>query len=193
MPTKAEEVTVHAPEAFSSGGRSKTGKLITKPIARTNAKWHPVTAAAIVATALVVLAVTWVGGDRGLFNSWIASTLGLVLVAPALVVAAYEVLRDDELEPYRGKALYLRASVCSLAYVVLWGVFALLASRGLITGELWNWMFVVPAFVLVGGGMAWATLDLEFGDAMFHYGFFLLVTVVLRWAAGMKWIWDVSV
>ena len=33
VPTKAEEVTIHAPAAFAEGGRTKAGKLITKPIA----------------------------------------------------------------------------------------------------------------------------------------------------------------
>ena len=30
--------------------------------------------------------------------------------------------------------------------------------------------------------------DLEFGDGVFHYSFYLVATLVLRWAAGMKWI-----
>jgi hypothetical protein len=54
------------------------------------------------------------------------------------------------------------------------------------------WLFVVPPFALAGGLFAMAALDLEFGDAVFHYGFYLLATLILRWAAGMKWIWDLS-
>ena len=41
VPEKSEEVKVHVPEQFAGGGRSKTGKLITKPIVRTNAKFNP--------------------------------------------------------------------------------------------------------------------------------------------------------
>jgi hypothetical protein len=37
-----------------------------------------------------------------------------------------------------------------------------------------------------------ASLDLDFGDGLFHYGFYLVVTVLLRWLAGMKWVWDVT-
>jgi hypothetical protein len=46
--------------------------------------------------------------------------------------------------------------------------------------------------VAAGGMFALATLDLEIGDCLFHYSFYLLVTVVLRWVAGMKWVWDVT-
>ena len=68
--------------------------------------------------------------------------------------------------------------------MALWGVFSLLVSRGVVTGELWNWIFVAPPFVAVGAMAALAAFDLEFGDAAFHYGFYLLATVTLRWAAG---------
>jgi hypothetical protein len=74
----------------------------------------------------------------------------------------------------------------------LWGLFTLLASRGVISGDLWVWLFVGPPFVIVGGLFAMAALDLEFGDAMLHYSFYLIATLILRWAAGMKWVWDLS-
>jgi hypothetical protein len=193
VPTKAEEVTVHAPTEFAGGGRSTTGKLVVKPIARSNAKLQPVTAAIIAAGVLAVLVGTWALG--GVFrNSMVAVAVGLLAVSPPLVIAAYAVLCDEELEPYRGKALYIRSAICAVAYTALWGAYALLASPsiGLINGELWNWVLVAPPLVLAGGMAALATLDLEFGNAIFHYGFFLLATLVLRWAAGMKWVWDVS-
>jgi hypothetical protein len=192
VPEKSEEVTVHAPEAFAGGGRSTSGKLVIEPVAFQPTKLEPVKAALIVAAVLVVLALTWVGGRTGLFQSLLASTAGLLVVSPLLVVAAYTILRNDELEPYRGQALYLRSALCALAYVALWGLFALLAARGVIFGELWIWLFVVPPFAVAGGLFAMASLDLDFGDAVFHYGFYLVATLILRWAAGMKWVWDLT-
>lgn len=192
VPTKAEEVQVHAPEAFAGGGRSTSGKLVTEPIARVNAKFHPVKAVLIAAAAVVVLVAAWLGrpiwtmqGTQGL----LARIIGLLVVSPPLVLAAYAVLRDDELEPYRGTALYVRAAACSLAYAALWGVFAFLF-QGWLTGELWQWIVVVPVMAMLGGGAALASLDLQLGDAVFHYGFYLIVTVLLRWAAGMGWVWN---
>ena len=192
VPEKSQEVKVHAPEEFVGGGRGTTGKLVIKPVAFTPVRLQPVTATFIAAAVLAVLAITWVGGRAGLFESMVATAVGLLAVSPPLVVAAYMVLRNDELEPYRGLTLYVRSTLCALAYVALWGLFTLLVSSGVITGDLWIWLFVAPPFVMAGGLFALATLDLDFGDGLFHYGFYLLATIILRWAAGLKWLWDVT-
>jgi hypothetical protein len=198
VPTKEEEVKIHTPEAFAGGGRSTTGKLVTKPIDRVNAKLRPVATALIAAATLLVLLATWLGRHLGLFDCCkvfdipIAAIVGLLAVSPPLTIAAYEMLRDDELEPYRGRGLLVRSCGCGLAFAALWGVFALLASRGVITGEWWNWIVVLLPLVPIGGLAAMGAFDLEFGDAVFHYSFYLLATGLLRWVAGMKWIWDLS-
>ncbi len=192
VPTKEQEVQVHAPEAFAGGGKSAEGKLITKPIARVNAKFQPVTMAIIGAAVVGVLVVTFIGGQFKWFGNPFVTAVGLLLVSPPLVLAAYEILRDVELEPYRGTALYVRSAACALGYVVLWGMFALLSSRGIVTGELWNWIFIAVPFVVVGGMAAMGAFDLEFGDGVFHFCFYLVATLVLRWAAGMQWIWNVT-
>ena len=76
--------------------------------------------------------------------------------------------------------------------MALWGLFTLLVARGVIFGELWIWLFVAPPFAVAGGLFAMASLDLDFGDAVFHYGFYLVATLILRWAAGLKWVWDIT-
>ena len=45
VPTKEEEVKVHAPEEFAGGGKTTSGKLVTKPIARVDTKLRPVAVA----------------------------------------------------------------------------------------------------------------------------------------------------
>lgn len=194
VPEKSQEVKVHAPEQFAGGGKTKTGKLAIKPVAFAPARVEPLKVVLIVASVLVTLAIVWIGGRTRLhlFDSMILTALGLLAISPPLSVAAYSVLRDVELEPYSGKELYIRASLCALGYVLLWGLFTLLVSRGLINGELWTWLYIAPPFVLVGGLFALASLDLDFGDSLFHYGFYLLATMLLRWVAGMKWVWDVG-
>lgn len=198
VPTKEQEVTVHAPEAFGGGGKTTEGKLITKPIARVNAKLQPVMVTLIVASVLLVLLATLFARYLGLFDCWklfdipIVAILGLMAISPPLTIAAYEILRDDEFGAYRGKELCLRSAGCGLAYVALWGVFSLLASRGIVTGEVWSWIYVVIPFLALGGLTAMGAFDLEFGDGVFHYSAYLVATLVLRWAAGMKWIWDMS-
>ena len=198
VPTKESEVKVYTPEAFAGGGKSAAGKLITKPIARVNAKLKPLTTAILVAAVVGVLLATWIVGRAGLLNaeqvglfrSTVALALGLLVISPFLAFAAYEILRDDEFEPYRGTPLYLRSAGCALAYVSLWGVFAILSPH-IVTGDVWNWFFVLP-FVAIGALAPMGAFDLDFGDGVFHYSSYLVVTLLLRWVAGMQPIWNVS-
>ncbi len=197
VPTKESEVKIHTPEAFAGGGKTTTGKLVTKPIAHVNAKLKPVTMAILAASVASVLLATWLLGrahmfdvDRvGTFHAVVTVAIGLLLLSPPLTIAAYEMLRDDEFEPFRGRSLYLRSAACGWAYASLWGVFAML-SPYIVTGEVWNWFFVLP-FLGVGALLPMGAFDLEFSDGIFHCGFYLIATLLLRWAAGMDPIWSV--
>ena len=194
VPTKSEEVTIHTPAAFAEGGRTKTGKLVTKPIARTTVKLSPVAVVAIGSSALLILVAAWAGGALKLFQNPFVSAAGLLAVSFPLAVAAYSFLYDDELEPYRGRALYLRTAICGASYTLLWGVFWLLASPtfGYVTGDLWNWLIVAPPFVAIGGLAAFAALDLEYSSGVLHYGFYLVVTVILGRLATGHWVWTLG-
>jgi len=192
VPEKQAEVTVHAPMDFASGGKSATGKLVLKPIEYRQTKFEPVQVTIVVASVLVVLAATWLGGRMGMFHSAVVLGVGLLLISPFLSVGGYAILRNDELEPYRGKELWIRASLCGLAYMGLWGVFSMLAARGAVTGDLWAWVLILPPFILAGGMAAFAALDLEFGNAVFHYLFYVFVTVLLHRLAGLQWVWHVT-
>jgi hypothetical protein len=60
---------------------------------------------------------------------------------------------------------------------------------------LWNWIFVLPPFVAVGGLVAYSTLDLEYGSGALHYSFYLVVAVILhRLTTGSSghWIWNIG-
>ncbi len=207
VPAATAEVKVHTPEQFASGGKTVTGQLATKPIARKQVKIQPVKVAVIGAVALGIVVLTWVGRLCHLFETvtvtgetteirwtgYVGVTVGLLLVSPVLVMAAYSFLRDDELEPYRGRVLYLRAGLCALGYTVLWAAFSYTASRMVSAPEdIWNWLFIAPPFLIVGALIAFGSLDLDFGDGFFHYFFYVVVTMLLQWIAGMGWVWEVS-
>ncbi len=190
IPTERDEVKLHGPEELGAGVRGATA---TKPILREETKLEPVAIASIAAGGLVTLLVAAILGRTGFFaeGALVKSAIALLLVSPPLVIAGYSFLRgEEELEPYRGLTLYVRAGICSLGYIILWGVYAYVAGRFL-TGELWQWLFVVPPFLCVGGLVALACLDLDFGSGFFHYCFYLFVTVLLRWLAGMGWVWQI--
>ncbi|MEN6495952.1 MAG: hypothetical protein ABFD16_16850 [Thermoguttaceae bacterium] len=193
IPKKEEQVVIHAPEQFVSGGRSVTGKLITKPIARIDAKLRPATVAAVGGISLGILLATWVGGRMGLFaDNYLLPGLGLLLVSPVIAIAGYLFLRSsDDLDTFHGKTLWMRAAICSLVYVILWGVFSYAAPK-VITEEIWTWLVLAPFFLVAGSLASLASLDFDFGTGFIHYSFYILVTVVLRAAAGLGWIWQLS-
>jgi hypothetical protein len=192
IPAKKEEVKIHGGEMFASGGRTKTGELVLKPIARRETRFRPAAAAAILAGGLAVFAAALAG--QGLVrDSLVLRAAGLLVVSLPLVIGGYAVLRDDEIEPYRGPPLYLRSAILALVYAALWGLFALTPVHEFAqSGELWIWLVVVPPFLVAGGLAALGSLELDFGSGVLHYAFYLLATIVLGWAAGMGWPWQVG-
>jgi hypothetical protein len=192
VPNKTGEVKVHTPELFEQGGRSTKNQLVLKPIAREETNFDPLKAAGIACVAVLIFAGAFLGGKIGLFNdNLFATAVGLMLISPLLALAGYSFLYDDELEPYKNKSLFIRSAICGFIYVLLWGVFAYV-SDNFMTGDLWNWVFIAPPFLAAGAIAAVNTLDLEFGNGFFHYSFYLLVIIILRWAAGMDWIWNIK-
>ena len=192
IPTKKEEVKIHEPEQFGAGGRSASGQLVLKPVAHQDAKFSPTVAAAVAAAAVVVLAAAFLG--RGLLvDSVLLRAIGLLLISPPLVVAGYWFLYNDELEPYRGTSLYVRTAILSLIYAATWGAFSLgLVQEFIHSNDLWVWLVVLPPLVLAAALSAVACLDLDFGSGFFHYAFYLLVTILLGWAAGLGWPWQAA-
>jgi hypothetical protein len=201
VPEKSEEVTIHTPEQFGKGGRSVTGELVLKPIARKEVRFKPVVAAGVAGAVVCLLAIILAARGLGLFDfegHWIlccvSCAVGLLVVSPVLVVAAYFFLRDDELEPYRRMPLYLRSAACAAAYMVLWALFVYV--RGVVIrppgDEIYSWFLITAPFVVLGNLAAWLSLDLEPGNSFFHYLFYLIVTSVLGWVAGLGWVWEVA-
>jgi hypothetical protein len=115
-------------------------------------------------------------------------TLVLLTLSPVLVMAAYQFLYDDELEPYRNKELYIRVAACAATYAVLWALLALIKSQGVPLDELLPWLVIAPLYFVAGTFTAQFSLDLEMGNAFFHYAFYVVVTIVLATIAGIR-IW----
>lgn len=190
IPTPAEEVKIVEPDQVGPAGGSpaKLARL-AKPIARREVQFQWKTAAAIAGGGLAVLLLAFL--VRGvLVRSLIVRAVGLLLVSPPLVIGGYAFLHDDELEPYRGRALWVRSTILAVMHAALWGVAYLVLGSGWV-GELWTWLVVVPPFLVAGALAAQACLDMEFGSAFFLYCFYLLTTIVLGWAGGLGWPWQV--
>ena len=182
----APEIVVHEPEP--AGPKGASGRSVTKPLTRRETTFRWVPAIMIAGAVLVSLAAARLLGPQLQKPEFVwLRGIGLLLISPAIAVAGYSFLRDDELEPYRGRSLWIRASLCGFVYAALWGVFLFVPADA--TAEAWGWILVGPPFFLVGAGVAFATLDLDFGNAFFHYCFYVLLTLLLGAAAGLAMPW----
>jgi hypothetical protein len=186
-----EEVKVHAPEEFEAAGKDSKGRPTAKPILREETKVSPVQIGAMVGGTIAVLAITWFG--KSLIKDLIAvKAIGVLAVSVPLAAGGYAILRDDELEPYRGKWMWLRAAICGIIYSALWGGFfrALKYIPADVISTPWIWLFIVPPFFLVGAGVAWGALDLDFGSGVFHFGLFALCALALYGLLGGPYFWQ---
>jgi hypothetical protein len=188
VPKKSEEVKIHGGEDFSRGGRDAAGQLVLKPIARKQVRFEPVVTAAVAGSTVCLLAVTWAAGSL-IQRFWAVRAIGLLVLSPVLVIAAYTFLRDDELEPYRGLPLAVRSTACAAAYAVLWALLAYVLGVIQPGIEIYLWILIAIPPLVLGSLAAWLSLDLEPTSGFFHYGFYLLVTMALGWVGGLGWVW----
>jgi hypothetical protein len=196
IPKVEDEIKIHAPEEYSGGGsvaaKDASGRAVLKPISREKTKVKPILLAAAGAGVLVVVAVAFLLRNSPLLQEWTSGALilglGGFVVAVPLVIAGYLAMRDAEMEPYRGQALWLRAGIVALVYALLWGVGALFSAFVFTEGQPELWQIIPPAAIMIVGGTvaAMATLDLEPINAFFHYAFYLVVTVLLRLLLGLQ-------
>jgi hypothetical protein len=199
VPEKKPEVKVHAPEDFGPA-KGVTGKSVLKPIERKQTRITPAIAGAIgggIVAAIVyaiIVRMVPVKPETEILR-YILCGLGLLLVAPPAAVIAYAFLREDELEPYRGLPLWIRATICGAVYALLWGGFAYVRVSlfGGDTIPTPMWLVIVPPFFIVGGMAGKFSLDLETANGFFHYAFYVVVTFLLGLIAGVSSaIWQVT-
>jgi hypothetical protein len=196
IPSKEEEVVIHAPEG--AGPKDSKGTAVLKPILREETRFNPKIAVGIAVGVVVIFIAAWVIGssykpDPATKNAphqiplfWKA--LAALALAPPLVFSAYTFLRNDEFEPYRGRELWIRVLACGTVYAVLWAVFGYLPSWiGMKKGfEVFELMYVVPPFIAAGAFAAYVSFELEMMMCVLHFVLYLIVTVLLRVTAGMN-------
>jgi hypothetical protein len=190
IPAADQQVTIHAPEPVSKV--AVTGAhLVLKPIKHRDMKWRAGTAAAIAGGSLAVFLLCFAAQGILAESLWLRG-IGLLVVSPLLVMGGYAFLYDDETEPYRGRPLYIRSGILAAVFVALWGVYGLRVAPYMTGGEVevWIWFIAPVPFLILGALASLACLDLEFGNGFFLYCFYLIVTVLLGWAAGIGWPWQ---
>src|SRR5262249_8192152 len=122
VPEKKDEVVIHAPEV--SGPKDSAGRAVLKPLTRKEVLLSAPVIAGIVGAVLLVLLAAF--GLRLTYHGkvpWQIMSLGAVLLGPTLAFAGYTFLRDDELDPFRGREVLLRSLACGLAFAAIWGAY----------------------------------------------------------------------
>ena len=77
---------------------------------------------------------------------FLLQALTAFFVAIPCAKVGYTVMRDKELEPYRGRPLAIRVLVCSMVYAALWYV---RGTIGIENPEIWQWTFLAPVFLVM--------------------------------------------
>ena len=183
------EVVIHAPEEYGgAAAKDSKGRPVAKPIAREDTEFKLLPALAVFGAVLAVMGISWFLGRSMQGAPVLKMFISLLIlgISGPLSVGGYWFLRNSELEPYSGTSLFIRAGIAAgiycLLWIVLWQVnlqFPDLLEYG------WNWMFVAPPLLAVGTVAATLSLDLEGLEGFLHCSLFVLVSVGMRWMAGM--------
>lgn len=181
------EIQVHEPEPYSSGGKTVTGQPTGKPLTRKEAKITPPMLVAAIGGTLAVAGLAWLLHETIAEQSVYVLAVPLIALTFPLTAFFYAILRNDELEPFRGSNLLLRAALCTAGYVALWGAYHFATGFEI---DPWGWAFLALPFLALGSAIAFLTFDMQAENALFHYAFYLMVTLLLRWLSGMPPVWS---
>ncbi len=190
IPMPDKKVKVHGGEAFETGGTNASGEFVLKPIKRRETIFKPKTFAIITGSALLLFLLTWLLGGI-LQKVPIAAYVGLILLTPPLVYAPYFFLRDTEaIEDLSKSALIFRTIVCSVIYLAFWTVYIFfapaLANAFDALFSYMTWPFAAIPLLIMGGIIAAFLFDLEMIDGYVHTTFYVAVTALLFWTAGLS-------
>ncbi len=187
IPKTSPDVTIHDPtEAAAS---SAVGHMPTTPIVFKEDSFSRITITLVFTAGVLLFLAAYISGrifeiEPGQIEIPILlQAVTAVLIAIPCTKIGYTVMRDKELEPYRGRQLAIRVLICSVAYALFW------VARGMIgieNPELWQWLFLAPVFLFAGGLTAVVSFDLDWGVAVSHYSLYVVLIALVRYTAGLQ-------
>ncbi|MBX3418962.1 MAG: hypothetical protein KF851_15265 [Pirellulaceae bacterium] len=187
IPSKAEEVLVHAPE--TSGPKDSKGRPVLKPIARQETNLSQVQITLIIGVILLF----FVGALAFRFTTpsptpYVAEAFGwalVILLAIPCAFAGYSFLRDQERGSFLGRELWIRVSVTGTLYALTW---LSMWIAYYMSDNKWGaaaWGIGATAMILLGGGIGLAALDFEYLNGVLHYGLYFGCCLLARFIAGI--------
>ena len=180
----AQSVTIHEPESPAAAA-SPGGHGSTVPFRRVDRPVSTLTLVLLGAVAVGLLVAAFVVGrayPEGTIPPWLLLSAAFAVAIPC-VVLGYAAVRDREREPWRGMPLLVRTLCCAAVYAGLWAVKGMMPADA--TAEMWQWIYLAPVFGLPGALAALVALELDWGQAITHFSFYVLVTALLRYLAGL--------
>lgn len=188
IPKLEEQVQIHAPEEFTSGGKTVTGEAVMKPITRKETRLQLIPTVIAVCAALAVVAIAAFAGK--IFKDiFVLRAVALVAISVPITAAGYSFLREQELEPHRGLWLWVRAGICGLCFSILWLGFSYIPVD--LRSSTWSYFLIAPVFLSAAGGIAFACFDLDFPNGFLLSCFYTTGTLALGWLAGLDMPWSV--
>ncbi len=189
VPSKSEEVVIEAPKAL--GPADSQGRPILKPIKRSetilSTLQKVLIAVCIIAFFAISLVFRMLITDRADFPIWLLGIAAL-LIAPALVYAAYTVLRDQELDAFLGRELWARVGICSAIYAVSWLAMPIASYAFNNSYEVGSYVMAGVVMLAIGGTAGMFCLDLDYLMGSVHYGLYLGICLLGRAIAGLGWV-----
>jgi hypothetical protein len=187
IPKASSDVTIHDPtEATAS---PNVGHMPTSPIVFKQESFSRVALTLVFSAGVLLFLAAYVAGkifeiEPGRIEIPIfLQAVTAVLVAIPCVKIGYTVMRDKELEPYRGQQLAIRVLICSVAYASLWLVRGMI---GIENPEIWQWLFLAPVFLFAGGLTAVVSFDLDWSVAVSHYSLYVVLIALVRYISGLQ-------
>ena len=183
-----EQVKIHAPEEFVSGGKTVKGRKILQPLTRLNTDFTLRDILLAAGGLIAVFLIATVLGRLELESNLLGG-IGLFLIAFPLAFFGERLLKDaDDLHPLELPVILRKSAICGAAYAFLWICFEFLAKYMQADG-VFILVYLVP-FALFSLFVAHVVFDFDFARGLFHYLFFFLAVVLLRGLLGLKWIWE---
>lgn len=188
IPKPEDQVVVHEPVHSEAGAVSASGRHTLKTFRRRDARFRPITLAAVLGVVLVTLLVAFLLRGSALVGQMPFLAGAVVVLGPPLAWSGYTFLYDSELEPHSGVNLVIRAVACGLVYASLWGAYKyvgefMFADRDFQTPlvlEMYQMALLGVLVLGLGTFAAYVSFDLEPFSAFFDCALFFAVTVLLR-------------
>lgn len=185
VPTKAEEVVIAAPR---SGPTDSEGREILKPIKRADNRLSQIQIGAIVAALVGFLATAFffrlTFENKIDFPFWIQAVSSIVIAIP-IALGAYTILKDSELEDFKGKSLWTRVLICGAIYALFWLAMPLSKYAFGDQYEMGTWIMAIVAMLGGGAAVGMLTFDFDYLTGLLHYGLYLGFCLLGRLIAGI--------